>query len=90
MASKASALVLFSSLAAQVQARPPAKRFGGVNTERPPYWLIIPFICIVIGFLIVMIWLIVADERQDARRKADEKKANSLKFGRMDPRYHKD
>ncbi|KAG8462799.1 hypothetical protein KFE25_004775 [Diacronema lutheri] len=83
------ALLLVGTLV-PVMGRPPIKRFGGPNTERPPYWLIIPFILVVVGFLIVMIWLIVADERQDQKRKDDEKKASSLKFGRMDPRYHKD
>lgn len=85
-----SAVLLLLVLAGAAEARPPIKRFGGPELHRPPYWLIVPFILVVIGFLVVMIWLIVADERQDQRRKEDEKKASSLKFGRMDPRYHKD
>lgn len=82
------ACLLLGALAEGVAARPP-KRFGG-KMHGPPYWLIIPFILVVIGFLVVMIWLIVADERKDQKRRDDNKKASSLKFGRMDPRYHKD
>ncbi|KAJ1617627.1 hypothetical protein T492DRAFT_893375 [Pavlovales sp. CCMP2436] len=91
----AARLLLTLAALSCTEARSPAKRFGaggvgGVNSERPPYWLIVPFILIVVGFLVVMIYLIVADEKQDQRRRADEKKVSSLKFGRMDPRYHKD
>jgi hypothetical protein len=73
--------------------RPP-KRFNHAafqpNTNRPPYWLIIPFVLLVVGFLVAMIWLIVAEERTDKKKRDDDKKASSLKFGRMDPRYSKD
>lgn len=69
----------------------PGRRFKRARQpSQPPYWLIIPFILVVVGFVVVMIWLIVSDEKQDAMRRADDAKAKSLKFGRMDPRYHKD
>lgn len=76
------ALALLGSLAAKNPVRRPP--------STPPFYIIVPFIIIVVLFIAVMIWLIVSDERADARRRADEQKARGLKFGRMDPRYAKD
>ena len=60
------------------------------GTPEMAMWLVIPFVLIVIFVIALMIWLIISDEKADAKKREDEKRARSLKFGRMDPRYHRD
>mmetsp|Transcript_19313 Transcript_19313/g.64747 ORF Transcript_19313/g.64747 Transcript_19313/m.64747 type:complete len:128 (+) Transcript_19313:2-385(+) len=55
-----------------------------------PVWVIALFAIFIVSIIAFLVYLIISDEREDARRRADEEKARSLKFGRMDPRYHRE
>lgn len=53
-----------------------------------PIYYVIPFIIIIVGIIAFMIWLIISDEKADAKRRSNEKRARGLKYGKADPRYH--
>lgn len=62
----------------------------GLNNGPPPdvpFYMIIPFVLIIVGIITFMIWLIVSDERADMKKRENEKRARSLKYGKADPRY---
>jgi hypothetical protein len=50
-------------------------------------WVIIPFVLIVVFIIAFMIWLVVSDEKADAKKRELDKRAKGLKYGRSDPRY---
>jgi len=63
---------------------------SGVRSDpRPdvPFYYVVPFVVIVVGLIAFMIWLIVSDERADAKKRDNDKRARSLKYGKADPRY---
>lgn len=62
---------------------PPADKLTTISI-----WWIVPFVLVFVSVIAATIWLVVTDERADARKREDEQRARKLKFGRMDPRYN--
>ncbi|KAJ1624962.1 hypothetical protein T492DRAFT_844373 [Pavlovales sp. CCMP2436] len=61
---------------------------SGGELDSIPIYYVLPFVALIIATISLMIYFIITDEKKEAKQRALDKRASSLKFGRADPRYY--